>query len=51
MPSVEVLTKMIRRATQIVDPISEINHEELLTDMRDKAIDFKDEIKMKSINN
>jgi len=34
MPSKEVMVKMIRRATQITDPISELNHKEWRTDMR-----------------
>jgi hypothetical protein len=41
MPSADIWPQLIKRATQIKDPISEINHKEMKTDHRNLK---KDEI-------
>jgi len=51
MPSKEVMVKMIRRATQIKDPISELNHKEWRTDMRNLEEGETETLTVQVINN
>ena len=50
MPSSEIWPLLIRKATQIKDPISELNYKECKTDPRKIEENQKEETKMMMIN-